>query len=67
MLSSTGGGNMTTITNVVVGQASDGFSILLLDSEGKEEYHWFSQEDTVEQLVFIFEKLGYPAQFEEVY
>jgi hypothetical protein len=53
--------------NVTILQACDGFSILLIDSDGNEEYHRFSQEDTVEGLVTVFAKLGIEAKFEEDY
>ena len=52
---------------VTVLQACDGFSLLVVDSEGKEEYHRFSQEDTVEGLVAVFTKRGIEAEFEEDY
>ena len=53
--------------NVIVTQACDGFYITVEYGQGNEEQWYFSQESNIEELVDVFEYLGYSSTFEEAY
>lgn len=53
--------------NVIVTQACDGFYITVEYGQCNEEQWYFSQEGNIEELVDVFEYLGYSSTFEEAY
>lgn len=53
---------------VIVLEACDGFTILVQDEAGRNlKRTWCSQEDTVEELVDVFQFLGFESSYEEDY
>ena len=53
--------------SIVIGQASDGFYLTFYENEQEIKSYRFDQEDTVEQLVEVFNAIGIEAKFEEIY
>jgi hypothetical protein len=55
------------IVKVRIEDYCDGFAVILIDKDGLEERFRFDQEDTREELVAAFKKLGIKAEYKEIY
>lgn len=53
---------------IIVLQACDGFTVVILDDNGNTlKRVWMNQEDGVENLTEVFKYLGFETEFEEDY
>ena len=53
---------------VIISEACDGFTIILTEDDNTSpKYYRFGQEDTKEELVDVFNSLGFEAMYEEDY
>lgn len=53
---------------VIISEACDGFTIILDEHpELDAERYWFDQEEDKKNLVNVFKRLGYEAEYEEDY
>jgi hypothetical protein len=53
---------------IIVLEACDGFTIVLTPEDGEAiTSYWFNQEDDKTELVNLFKKLGFEAEYQEDY
>lgn len=50
-----------------IGEACDAFYITITHADGHESVFSFSNEETHEKLVEVFDAIGTPATYEEIY
>lgn len=55
------------ISEIEVQEMCDAFKIVVTNAVGDKVQFYFSQEESVKELVDVFKLLGYNATYEEVY
>lgn len=58
---------MDDVEKIVICEECDGFDIFILHSSGSHTKFSFNQEDSKQDLVKVFQFLGYKSEYEEVY
>ena len=61
------GGVITSTQKIHIGEACDAFYITITRADGHESVFSFSNEETHEKLVEVFDAIGIPATYEEIY